>query len=177
MKILSATSIMFPSLSSTRYDRTWIILQLQTGYVVGKSSDLFIFDLPEEILTLWVAIQRQFVWSQSYIFFLWTDWMLCVYIVWIIFWHGKYDLWAQSTWCDGSRTCPSSSQSGRHGGLVASAMNFGLSSLGFARAKAPRILFLLTHYNLTSVCIFSILFSVHFLRHWWGEFVYKSRAF
>ena len=47
MKILSATSIMFPSLSSTRYDRTWIILQLQTGYVVGKSSDLFIFDLLE----------------------------------------------------------------------------------------------------------------------------------
>ena len=47
MKILSATSIMFPSLSSTRYDRMWIIPQLQTGYVVGKSSDLFIFDLPE----------------------------------------------------------------------------------------------------------------------------------
>ena len=171
MKILSATSIMFPSLSSTRYDRTLIILQLQTGYVVGKSSDLFIFDLLEGATYPLSGNPRHFVWSQIYIFFLWTDWMLCVYIVWIIFWHGKYDLWAQSTWCDESRTSPFSSQSGRHGGLVASVMNFGLRSLGFVRAKAPCILFLLTHYTLTPVCIFSIMFSVHFLRHWWGEFV------
>ena len=30
-------------------------------------------------------------------------------------------------------------------------------------------------YNLTSPCIFSILFSIHFLRCWQGEFVYQSR--
>ena len=29
----------------------------------------------------------------------------------------------------------------------------------------------------TSVCIFSILFSIHFLRCWQGEFVEQSRAF
>ena len=33
-----------------------------------------------------------------------------------------------------------------------------------------------TIYTLTSVCIFSILFSVHFQRCWQGEFVKKSRA-
>ena len=31
-------------------------------------------------------------------------------------------------------------------------------------------------YTLTSVCIFSILFPIHFLRCWQGEFVYQSRA-
>ena len=30
---------------------------------------------------------------------------------------------------------------------------------------------LLTHFTLTSVCIFSILFYIHFLRFWKGEFV------
>ena len=30
--------------------------------------------------------------------------------------------------------------------------------------------FTLTLYNLTSVCIFSLLFSIHFLRCWRGEF-------
>ena len=35
---------------------------------------------------------------------------------------------------------------------------------------------LLTIYTLTSVCIFSILFSVHFRRGWQGEFVSQSRA-
>ena len=30
---------------------------------------------------------------------------------------------------------------------------------------------LLTLYTLTSVCIFSILFSIHFQRGWQGEFV------
>ena len=30
---------------------------------------------------------------------------------------------------------------------------------------------LLTLYTLTSVCIFSILFSIHFLKCWMGEFV------
>ena len=33
-----------------------------------------------------------------------------------------------------------------------------------------------TLYTLTSVCIFSILFSIHFLRCWQGEFVQQSRA-
>ena len=36
---------------------------------------------------------------------------------------------------------------------------------------------LLNGYTLTSVCIFSILFSLHFLRCWQGEFVKQSRAF
>ena len=35
---------------------------------------------------------------------------------------------------------------------------------------------LLTLYTLTSVCIFSILFSIHFQRGWQGEFVQQSRA-
>ena len=35
---------------------------------------------------------------------------------------------------------------------------------------------MLTLYTLTSVCIFSILFSVNFLRCWQGEFVEQSRA-
>ena len=35
----------------------------------------------------------------------------------------------------------------------------------------------LTLYTLTSVCIFSILFSIHFLRGWQGEFVYQSREY
>ena len=34
----------------------------------------------------------------------------------------------------------------------------------------------LTLYNLTSVCIFSILFSIHFLRCWQGELVKTPRA-
>ena len=34
----------------------------------------------------------------------------------------------------------------------------------------------LTLYTLTSVCIFSILFSIHFPRCWQGEFVSQSRA-
>ena len=33
-----------------------------------------------------------------------------------------------------------------------------------------------TLYTLTSVCIFSILFFIHFLRCWQGEFVYQSKA-
>ena len=36
--------------------------------------------------------------------------------------------------------------------------------------------FFLTLYTLTSVCIFSILFSIHFLRSWKGEFVQQSQA-
>ena len=36
--------------------------------------------------------------------------------------------------------------------------------------------YLLTLYTLTSVCIFSILFSIHFQRGWQGEFVSQSRA-
>ena len=35
---------------------------------------------------------------------------------------------------------------------------------------------LLTLYTLTSVCIFSILFFIHFLRCWQGEFVYQSNT-
>ena len=35
----------------------------------------------------------------------------------------------------------------------------------------------LTLYSLTSECIFSILFSIHLLRCWQGEFVYQSRTF
>ena len=35
----------------------------------------------------------------------------------------------------------------------------------------------LTLYSLTSECIFSILFSIHLLRCWQGEFVYQSRVF
>ena len=38
------------------------------------------------------------------------------------------------------------------------------------------ILYFLTLYTLISVCIFSILFSIHFLRCWQGEFVQQSRA-
>ena len=34
-----------------------------------------------------------------------------------------------------------------------------------------------TLYPLTSVCIFSILFSIHFLRCWRREFVYRSREY
>ena len=37
-------------------------------------------------------------------------------------------------------------------------------------------LWALTLYTLTSVCIFSILFSIHFLRCWQREFVQQSRA-
>ena len=36
---------------------------------------------------------------------------------------------------------------------------------------------LLNSYTLTSVCIFSILFSLNFSRCWQGEFVKQSRAF
>ena len=35
----------------------------------------------------------------------------------------------------------------------------------------------LTLYSLTWECIFSILFSIHLLRCWQGEFVYQSRVF
>ena len=35
---------------------------------------------------------------------------------------------------------------------------------------------LLTLYNLTSVCIFSILFSINFFTCWQGEFFWQSRA-
>ena len=35
----------------------------------------------------------------------------------------------------------------------------------------------LTLYTLTSLCIFSILFSIHFQRCWQGEFLYQSKAF
>ena len=34
----------------------------------------------------------------------------------------------------------------------------------------------LTLYTLTSVCIFSILFSIHFLMYWQGEFVKQLRG-
>ena len=34
----------------------------------------------------------------------------------------------------------------------------------------------ITIYSLTSAFIFSILFSVHLLRCWQGEFVYQSRV-
>ena len=34
----------------------------------------------------------------------------------------------------------------------------------------------LTLYTLISICIFSILFSIHFLRCWQGEFAWQSRA-
>ena len=37
-------------------------------------------------------------------------------------------------------------------------------------------IYLSTLYTLTSVCIFSILFSIHFQRGWQGEFVSQSRA-
>ena len=35
---------------------------------------------------------------------------------------------------------------------------------------------LLTLYTITSVCIFTILFSINFLIHWQGEFVHQARA-
>ena len=38
------------------------------------------------------------------------------------------------------------------------------------------ILWLLTLYTLTSVCIFSILFFIHFPRCWQGEFVIQSKV-
>ena len=34
-----------------------------------------------------------------------------------------------------------------------------------------------TLHTITSICIFSILFSIHFPRCWEGEFVYQTRAF
>ena len=37
-------------------------------------------------------------------------------------------------------------------------------------------IYIFTLYTLTSVCIFSILFSIHFLMHWQGEFVKQSRG-
>ena len=37
-------------------------------------------------------------------------------------------------------------------------------------------LVVLTLYTLTLVCIFSILFSIHFLKRWHVEFVYQSKA-
>ena len=40
----------------------------------------------------------------------------------------------------------------------------------------PLFTYTVTLYTLTSVCIFSILFSIHFLWYWQGEFVYQSRA-
>ena len=39
-----------------------------------------------------------------------------------------------------------------------------------------RLVSVLTLYTLTSVCIFSILFSIYFLRCWRGEFLKQSRA-
>ena len=42
--------------------------------------------------------------------------------------------------------------------------------------KEKRYSTLLTYYSLTSVCIFSILLSRHFLGFWQGEFVQQSRA-
>ena len=46
----------------------------------------------------------------------------------------------------------------------------------FSFSTVFRFYCLLTLYTLTSVCIFSILFPIHFLRYWQGEFVKKSRA-
>ena len=43
--------------------------------------------------------------------------------------------------------------------------------------QVQQITRLLTLCILTSVCIFSILFSIHFLRCWQGEFVYQSKAY
>ena len=52
--------------------------------------------------------------------------------------------------------------------------NCGSWSENFCRLKGEEKI--LTIYTLTSVCIFSILFSMHFLRCWQGEFVYRSKA-
>ena len=48
-----------------------------------------------------------------------------------------------------------------------------MDQLGYAHLE--RVV-TLTLYILTSVCIFSILFSIHFLRCWQGEFVKQSGA-
>ena len=48
--------------------------------------------------------------------------------------------------------------------------------VNFSFSAAFRFYCLLTLYTLTAVCKFSILFSIHFLRYWQGEFVKKSRA-
>ena len=52
--------------------------------------------------------------------------------------------------------------------------NCGSWSENFCRLKGG--VKILTIYTLTSVCTFSILFSMHFLRCWQGEFVYRSKA-
>ena len=52
--------------------------------------------------------------------------------------------------------------------------NCGSWSENFCRLKGG--VKILTIYTLISVCIFSILFSIHFLRCWQGEFVYRSKA-
>ena len=44
------------------------------------------------------------------------------------------------------------------------------------RLQQGMISYFLTLYNQTSVCIFSILFSIHFLRHRQGEFLQQSRG-
>ena len=41
--------------------------------------------------------------------------------------------------------------------------------------KKPMLYSFLTLYTLASVCIFSTLFFIHFLRHWQGEFVCWSK--
>ena len=46
----------------------------------------------------------------------------------------------------------------------------------FTEIKLLVTIHILTLYTLTSVCIFSILFSIHFLRCWQGEFVEQSWA-
>ena len=44
------------------------------------------------------------------------------------------------------------------------------------RLQQGMISYFLTLYNQTSVCIFSILFSIHFLRHRQGEFLQQLRG-
>ena len=46
-----------------------------------------------------------------------------------------------------------------------------------ATAASPKFFFLNPDYNLTSVCILSMLFSIFIVRFCQGEFVFNSNAF
>ena len=52
-----------------------------------------------------------------------------------------------------------------------------ICDLSLNRHTATWNLSFLTLHSLASMCVFSILFSIHFLRCWQGEFVYQSREY
>ena len=64
----------------------------------------------------------------------------------------------------------------RYGGFFPFLFFTFLQLEGMMLSFMHQSLVVLILYTLTSVCIFSILFSIHFLRRWQGEFVYQSKA-